>query len=471
MHLSTAQKILIGTIGGIVAVFLISLAFFGREPGLPKQRIELTMWGVADEPEKIQPLLGEFAEFYRQHEGYENVTINVKYTQIPEETYETVLLNALAEDRGPDVFFIHNTWLPQYASKLSPLPDAFMTVDLFESTFVPVATHDLIFQNSIYALPLYVDTLALYYNAAQYQDARTSLSRPQSTWLGIQADSPALSIVNSSKELLRGSIALGTGETITYASDIFALLLRQHGGNVCDDSCSSVTINNNVSGKRASEQALKTYFSFKYPENEAGSWNDELIEEDDIENDIDAFIEGKVSSIIGYQEIYPQLLQETENSDVSVRIAEIPQVEDPNLTESRDAFANYWAPAVSVKSDNAIIAWQLLGFLTTSDALSKYHTNTGRPTSRQDLISLHQAEPQTGIFATQAKYAISINVYNIHQFREIVAEVLDDIAEGELSIREAMGVLEDELYESLQTKRFHQTLPPPATAPENTTSP
>src|SRR5205814_6531378 len=113
--------------------------------------------------------------------------------------YETALLNALAEDRGPDIMSIHNDWTRGYQNKLVPLPDTYtipfttiegsikkekittlktiqgLTVRQLKNQFVDVVADDVIMaeagatagqtgKDRIYALPLSADNMVLFYN-------------------------------------------------------------------------------------------------------------------------------------------------------------------------------------------------------------------------------------------------------------------------------------------------------------------
>lgn len=454
--MSTGQKTLFTVIGIIVVLFLGAIVFFGKGSLGPKQRVELTMWGVNDSGETIQELAKDFAAYHKTLEGNKRSDIRINYVQIPADQYESILVNALAEDRGPDIFYIHNTWLPKHVGKLAPLPQGFMTPDQFQTTFVPVASQDLILNGFIYAFPLYIDTLALYYNADMYQDAQTARAYPAATWQGLLADASALALSSSNGQLLQGGIAAGTAETVTYAPDIYSTLLVQYGGSACNTSCDTVTLGDTVNGVNTAEAALSTYVGFAT----TGTWSDDFVQDSSsLTSDIDAFVQGKVAAIFGYADLYSYLLERTSTArkNITIRTAEIPQIEDPAESQTRDAFAQYWAPAVSRKSPSAFTAWQFLSYLSSHDSAQKYHELTGKPTARQDLIQLHQAEPQTGIFALQSKYAKSLRVYDMASFSIATRAMIDAVEDDGVSPMEALGTLKSTIQQSLAGRSFAST--------------
>ncbi|MBI2476917.1 extracellular solute-binding protein, partial [Candidatus Uhrbacteria bacterium] len=68
--------------------------------------VDLTVWRVFDDSDSFR---GVIDAYKRVHP---NVRINYKKLRFDE--YEDALIQALAEDRGPDIFVVHNTWMKKY---------------------------------------------------------------------------------------------------------------------------------------------------------------------------------------------------------------------------------------------------------------------------------------------------------------------------------------------------------------------
>ena len=81
-----------------------------------KKPVTINWWTVYDDANSIQLLVSAYRAMHP------NVDIEVKVLRQNE--YESTLLNALAEDRGPDIFSLHNTWVEKYQNKLTPIPDS-----------------------------------------------------------------------------------------------------------------------------------------------------------------------------------------------------------------------------------------------------------------------------------------------------------------------------------------------------------
>ena len=67
------------------------------------QRASLTYWGVWDSPGQLQALISAYEASHP--------TVQVDYKQLRYEEYERKLLEAWADDRGPDIFAIPASWI------------------------------------------------------------------------------------------------------------------------------------------------------------------------------------------------------------------------------------------------------------------------------------------------------------------------------------------------------------------------
>src|SRR3990167_8225981 len=136
------------------------------------EEIELTWWKPFDDARIVEPLISEFQKVYP------NVRVN--YTQKNIENYEDELRDALAAGEGPDIFSIHNDWLPKHKAKMTPAPEKIFGLKDLRQNFVEVLETDLVSDSQVYALPLAVDVLALFYNKDLFASA--GLALPPETW-------------------------------------------------------------------------------------------------------------------------------------------------------------------------------------------------------------------------------------------------------------------------------------------------
>ncbi|MBI4836167.1 MAG: extracellular solute-binding protein [Candidatus Abawacabacteria bacterium] len=446
MNFSSSQIKLFAIVTGVILVFVLAFAFFLR-PGVgEKSDITLTIWGVGDEQGDFQTVFQDFIIYAKQAPQYRGAAINIEYRSWRSDEYETLLLNQLAEGKGPDIFYIHNTWLPKYHNKLLPLPADQLSLDQFKEEFVPVTFDDLVYEKKVYALPHYVDTLALYYNTQHYQSGASGSSRPANTWSALKAQIAAMTSKNGN-QLTRSAIGLGTMKNIKYAVDLIYLQLVQRSGKLCQEVCTAVSVSDNVPFK----EAVNEYTGFSDPNSTYYTWDSNYLkghENNNIFNDIDAFIRGRVSSVFAYASDYQQIKTLGQANNLNFAIAEVPQLDAAARDNERITFANYWSMAVSRNSGHPQLAWDFIKYFTTAPILAKFYEEHPRPVSREDMINTSTENPLR-VFDRQAKYAKSVIVYDDARFTQILSDNIEDIVNKNSTLIGALQKMEAELNKVL----------------------
>ncbi len=394
--------------------------------------VTLTFYGLFDNEDLYLPMI----EAYES--AHSNVTIIYKQFTDPE-SYLELIVNELAEGEGPDIFMMHNTWFPKNYKKLTPAPAAVVTPDVFRSLFVEIAGDELIIPDSnnveqVWGLPLYIDTLALYYNDEHIEDALPSQGTPSSTWAGIKEDVVQLNREDQSFERFeRTGIALGRSDNILRAFDILMLMMLQYKVNFYTDDLTETTLAVDPNAL----SALELFTSFGLPSQKNYSWNKYLADADSGEKEIKTFADGKVSMIMGYTYTYEDIINEINALaaegegpiDINnVKIQETPQVYDPETSAAtREAFASYFVPVVSRTSQNSDTAWDFLAELVTEQNLSYYNEQTHRPSALRSLIESQMADPIYGVFAAQVGYAESLPMADPNEYKDIFLDGVEQI--------------------------------------------
>src|SRR3989338_9418936 len=216
--------------------------------------VTLNYWRVCDGEDAFE----EIFQAYQQLHPF--VTIN--YRKLRYEEYESELLNALAEDRGPDIFSVHNTWVKKYQNKITPLPPEItmaypvtkgtikkevvpelktvksLSLKDIRNDFIDAVYADAViqtrdektnqYQEKIYGLPLAADTLAMFYNQDLLNNAGIAL--PPAYWNGeFQQDVKKTTKQSARGEIIQSGAALGGSDNIERYSDILSVLMMQNG--------------------------------------------------------------------------------------------------------------------------------------------------------------------------------------------------------------------------------------------------
>src|SRR3989344_1938481 len=410
----------------VVAVFITFILVLRNlgQPGAIGKTTYITFWGVYDDRAAFDQVIRDFKT--------QNPNIDVRYRMFSYDTYEQQLINALAAGTGPDIFMVHNTWLPKRGDLLAALPASItgqkqplFTIQDYKSQFVDVAAQDLTYQDQIYAVPLYVDTLAFYNNKALLNGA--ALPRPPMTWEEVNTDVSALTQIDQAGNITRPGIALGTARNINRSTDILMAMMLQSGVRMTSDDNSSATFDASVGNQRIGQLALQYYTDFANPRKQVYSWNDSQ------HYSIDAFAEGNLAMMIGYS--HTAALIKAKSPRLNFSVAAMPQASLANIRN----FANYWAAGVSKSSKNQNLAWQFLAYLSSKNGQSAYLNATNRPAARRDLIDLQRSDPDLGVFAIQALTARSWFQADNTAIEGIFADMIDDVNYNRATLAEAIS--------------------------------
>lgn len=428
------KKLFYILIGSIAVAFFLTIVLIIRSlGGGTTQKVTLQFWGVFDDRSAFEKVIKDFKT--------QNPGIDVIYRQFSFEEYENSLINNLAAGTGPDILMIHNTWLPKHGNKLKPLPaklsgqkEAAMTVKNFQDQFVDVAYNDLVSNNQIFAMPLYVDTLALYYNKDLFNAA--GIVRPPEDWAEFNQDVELLTKLDSSGNITQAGAALGTAANINRSTDILMGMMMQSGVQMTNSEHTEVTFTKNISNSSIGEVALKYYTDFANPAVRTYTWNNSQ------HYSIDAFSEGSVAMMFNYS--HEASVLKSKSSRLNFNVAKMPQpagVADKDISN----FANYWAVAVSNKSQNYNEAWRFITYLTSKEGASNYLTATLRPSGRRDLIDLQKDDPDLQVFALQALTAKSWYQIDNQAIETIFADMIEDVNYNRRTIRDTLDNAESKV--------------------------
>jgi len=395
-------------IGGVIFIIIGS----GTTPE-PKP-VTLTIWGVWDETSDFESVI----DAYRKAHPY--VTIN--YSKKRYEEYENLLISGWADEpsTGPDIYAIPNSWVNKYKERyITPLPEstkvAFyrikkvlfkketeikyitepsLTINDISRDFIDVVYNDVIFDGQIYALPLGINTLVMFYNKDLLNIAH--LAQPPRTWNEFANVVSKIAIVDEQNNILRAGAALGTYDNISQASDIVTLLMLQNGTSMVTGD--SVTFDQPSAYDVSyfpGEQALRFYTDFALPEKAVYTWNEQMPKA------LDFFAEGKLAFFFGYQ--YQESDIQSKSRGLNYAIASMPQVNPENEIN----YANYWVYTVAKKTKNIDEAWDFLQYAAEAKRVKPYLESSQQTSVLRSILNEQLADPDQSLFAQQALTAQS----------------------------------------------------------------
>jgi len=421
-------------LGGVVFLMmqglLPGLKDKGPEGPIAPEPVTLEFWNVFEGEDVYSELLTEYKEFYP------HITIN--YTKVNYVEYRDKLRDAFANGSAPDIFVIHNTWLPLEQKRISPAPSSISSAAQFEIIYPPVVKFDFMRETGegekfIYALPLAIETLGLFYNKDYFETV--NITTPPRTWEELLDYAKLFTQFDDAGKIGISGIALGTAGNINRSEDIVTLLMMQGGARMNNELLSEATFDDEVwVGEGASQKrfspgrdGLKLYLAFSDKTRDVYSWDR------DMSYSIDAFVEGKAAMMINYPHHIPVIMSKAPHLNFATAPAPqlLSRVEDIN-------FASYWGLTVSKNSQHADTAWEFIDFLSQPENVKIYLERANLPTARRDLILWQQQDDELRHFANQIVSARSWYMGDSLAVDTILRDMIKSVLVGERTAQEAL---------------------------------
>ncbi len=450
------------------AFLLVATAFTLTGCGGPSEAelaaaksVTLTVWRVFDDKDTMKPAM----------DAYQAVHPNVsfKYRTLRLDEYEDELVRAFAEGNGPDIFSIHNTWIGKYEDLILPLPSSLtipytevrgtvkketivtlkeeptMSMRALKSDFLDVVAADVVrsyqpnpkkeAEDRIFALPLSVDTLALYYNKDLFNAA--GIAQPPTSWTAFQDTVQKLTTIGASDVVTQSGAALGTAENVERSFDILSVLMMQNGTAMTSERGIAAFGTPNADRALPGADAVRFYTDFANPLKAVYSWNKEQ------PSSFDAFTTGKTAMFLGYSYHLP--LIRARAPKLNFGIAALPQISEGRTVN----YANYWVETVSKSTKNNNWAWDFVQFAAKIDQAKTYLEAAQKPPALRALIESQRESEDLSVFAGQLLTAKSwYKGDDVDVAEEAFEELINDTLSG-VETEEAIRTAQNKVNETL----------------------
>lgn len=380
----------------LIASVLITTGFGCKSPSRAVQErmqpITLEYWRVWDEEDAFAPLIAAYQQ--------EHPNITIKYRKFRYEEYERQLLEAFAEDRGPDIFSLPVGWARRYEARITPMPaETTITYQRLKGTikkeivyeletsptpnlrkirdiFPDTVASDIVIKDQVYGLPLALDTLVLYYNKDLYNAA--GLAEAPTTWETFQTAVQKLTRYDARGAIVQSGAAIGTGTNVAASPDLAAVIMMQNGARMTTDD-GRVIFGGSTRDINPALQALSFYRDFADPTKNVYTWSKSQ------NNSLESFIAGKTAMMFGYSYHLPTI--RTRAPRLNLGIAPIPQLSPSSPVNQ----ANYWIETVAKKTAHPDEAWDFIIAMTTNPKRAQLYLDaTSQPTALKSLIAQQQ---------------------------------------------------------------------------------
>jgi ABC-type glycerol-3-phosphate transport system substrate-binding protein len=394
---SKSKKSWILVILAVVILVLGIAGFLIYKNSRPIKVVTLDYWGLWEDENAINPIIADFEA--------KNPNIKINYKRKQKEGYRGLLAGRLAKSGSvedvPDIFRIHNTWIPMFRNYLAPVPTETANRIGLDTDFFGVYETDLKESNQWLTIPLMYDGLVMFYNPDLLKKAGADVPKD---WWSLKKTAAKITEKDENGKIKVAGAALGLTDNVDHWSDIVGLMMKQNGVNVKNIG----TTENQTKLK----DVLSFYTLFKTSDK---VWDETL------PNSTQFFATGNLGFYFGPS--WRVFDIKKLNPNFTFGVAAMPQLPttasvsteevgaNPQLTDIY--WATYWTEGVNAKSENKEEAWKFLEYLSSTEVLEKmYQTNSqtrafGEIYPRRSLSEKVSSNPIVKPFVETANKATS----------------------------------------------------------------
>lgn len=424
------QIILLAVFGLLAVVALIFLSAYQIERQ-EKERAygdRVVIWGTL--PQEL------FRDAFQSISRVDKAFNVVEYRQFPEDSFDTELVNAIAEGRSPDLIVLRSDAIVTHRAKLYPIPYDTMPRRDFQDTYIDGAEIYAL-PEGFYGIPFAVDPLILFWNRDLFSS--NAIAQPPSTWEALVSDIvPKLTIRDTSRNVTQSAVAFGEYRNVEHGKETLLLLALQSGSKMVttDENKYDVQLNMSIDGgaRAPLESAVQFYTDFSNVNSPLYTWNRSL------PTDKDAFIAGDLGIYFGFASEIEDI--EGKNPNLNFDVAQVPQGAQATALRTVGDFYAFSIPRASTNASGAYKVAQVLASEANTEFLAK---EAGMSSVRRSIIAAGDQSLYGKVILDSALIARTWYDPSNSESDGVFMQMVEDIVSNRARIGEAVGDAIDRL--------------------------
>jgi len=387
----------------------------------------VTVWGFVS--------VGQFNQILKTTGLDQDETLKITYIEKRQENFDNEFVTALADGRGPDLFFISQSSILKHESRIFPIPYKSLPERNYKDSFVEGA-EIFLSPRGIVAMPFIVDPLVMYWNRTLFSNA--GFAREPRFWEEVYSLTGRLTQKDAALNITQTTIPFGEFRNISNAKGILSMLILQAGNPILErksDGGINVLINEKLNFSIApSPEALRFFTDFSNPSKIYYSWNRSLPTSQNF------FVSGDSALYFGFASEL-SLLQ-SKNPNLNFDVAPVPQ---SRQAKRELTFANFYGLAISKNSKNIAGAFNLAVKLTNQVGISAVVSTLKLPPVRRDLVAQTPTDAYMAVFYKGALQAKTWLEPDSKAVSGIFQSMVENVTAGRTGVTEAVSRAQGEL--------------------------
>lgn len=415
-------KIILTAIFGVSILAGVATFALSRSSSVNQATARLVVWGT------IQT--DAFDSAFRASSISKSRDISVTYVRKDVSTFDTELVEALADGVGPDIIIIREDSLYKHRNKIFPIPYKNLTERDFKNTFIELGELFLS-PEGVMGVPFMVDPMVMYWNRDIFSN--NLIPKTPEYWDEMPGLVEKITRRDDSANVLQSTIALGEFRNINHAKEIITMTLLQAGSPITrkdysgkySSAFSYSSIDNTANPGQSS---LTFYTQFTNPTSPMYTWNRSLPTSQNF------FLSGNLAIYLGFaSEIFSI---EQKNSNLNFDVAPIPQVRD---TTQKSVFGHMYAFSILKQSKQVVGAYTAIMALTEPAPIKALESITSLPPVRRDLLADRPTDAYRSVFYNSALISRSFIDPNPSETTIIFRDMVESITSGRSRVTEAVN--------------------------------
>ena len=427
------QKILTVVFGFFIFFGLVAFSTY-RSKIAEEDKIQVSVWGTVD-----STLFNEFVKKFTNDTGQK---VNIKYVQKNIDTLDSEIVEAVAVGKTPDVVLFPQNFIKRYTDKIYFIDYKTLTERIFKDTYIQEAE---LFLNSkgVFALPLFVDPLVMYWNKDMFTSA--GISEPPTKWSDFPLISNKISVSDVDSNIKKSAVSFGEYRNVDNAKAILSALIIQAGNPIVsyDNSVFKSVLmkdTDNTSSTVPSISAINFFTEYSNPKKSVYSWNRSLPSSKQF------FLAENLATYFGFASEKKEISEKNPNLDFDVAV--LPQALG---SKYKTTFGEIYGFSIMRNSKNILPSYNVISLLTSAKAVStflEFFDNVAP--ARKDIINAGVSDPIKDIYYKSALIARGWIDPDTKKTDDLFQNMIEDITTGKKKVEDSLLEVDVGLNELLK---------------------